>query len=91
MILKEILDYFEISVDLPDYLYKQNFSDVFLKGKLTTVENTYKIVIVTQKDVTHTMLISPDDDYHLTVTSLLPNNSENGIKFGKTKDELKYI
>ena len=91
MILKNLLDYFNIDVDLPEYLYEESFNEVFLKGKLSKVDNTYKIVIETRKDVIHTMIINPLDDYPLTIISTLPNGKSNGTKFGKTKDDLKFI
>ena len=91
MILKELLDYFKLDVDLPDYLYGESFNEVFLKGNLTKDENTYKIVIETRKDVIHTMIISSSDDYPVTIISTLPNGKTNGTCFGKTKGDLKFI
>lgn len=91
MILKEILNHFKIETKLPDYLYEQNFNDVFIKGDLTKNEDIHKITILTQKNIIHTMIINPHDDYPLIVTSTLPNNTKNGIKFGKNKKDLKYI
>lgn len=91
MILKEIIKHFKIKTDLPDYLYNQNFNDIFIKGELTRNEDIYKITILTRKNITHAMTINPNDDYPLTVSSTLPNNTKNGIKFGKNKNDLKYI
>ncbi len=91
MILKEIIKHFKIEIELPDYLLEQNFNDVFIKGELTNNQNTYKITVLTRKNITHTMIINLGDDYPLTITSTLPNNTRNGIRFGKNKNDLKYI
>lgn len=91
MILKDLLDYFDLEVNLPDYLYGESFNEVFLKGTLSKTDFGYKIEIKTRKDVTHTMIINPDDDYPVVISSLLPNNKTNGCKFGKSKTDLKYI
>ncbi|WP_407413301.1 hypothetical protein [Methanobrevibacter sp.] len=91
MILKELLDYFKIDIELPDYLYEESFNEVFLEGEMSNEDNVYKIVIETQKNVTHTLIINPDDDFPVIVLSLLPNGKSNGIKFGKTKDDLVYV
>ncbi len=91
MILKELLDYFKIDVELPDYLYGESFNEVFLEGNMSKENNVYKIVIETRKDVIHTLIINPDDDFPVIVSSLLPNGKSNGIKFGKTKDDLVYV
>lgn len=91
MILKELLDYFNIDVDLPEYLYEESFNEVFLNGMLSKVDNTYKIVIETRKDVIHTMIINPEDDYPVVISSILPNGKTNGIKFGQSSSDLIYI
>ncbi|WP_296797108.1 hypothetical protein [uncultured Methanobrevibacter sp.] len=91
MILKELLDYFNIDVDLPKYLYEESFNEVFLKGELSKTNNTYKIVIETRKDVIHTMIIDPGDDYPVVISSILPNGKTNGIKFGRISGDLIYI
>ena len=91
MILKELLDYFDIDVDLPEYLYEESFNEVFLKGVLSKSENAYKIVIETRRDVVHTMIIDCDDEYPVVISSLLANGKSNGIKFGKSRDDLVYI
>ena len=90
MILKELLDYFDIDVALPDYLYEESFNEVFLEGDMSKAKNAYEIVIETRRDVVHTMTIDPDDDYPVVISSLLANGKSNGIKFGKTKDDLLY-
>lgn len=91
MKLKDILDYFKIDVDLPEYLYSEEFNDVFLKGNLTKDDNVYRIVIETRKDVIHTICIDPFDDYPVTVISTLPNGKTNGTRFGKAKGDLNFI
>ena len=91
MILRELLDYFNIKTDLPDYLYDESFNEVFLKGELSKIDNTYEIVIKTRKDITHTMIINPSDDYPVIISSELSNGRTNGIKFSKTEGSLVYI
>lgn len=91
MILKELLTYFDIEVNLPDYLYNESFNEVFLKGELLKTDFGYKIIIKTRKDVTHTMIINSEDDYPVVISSILPNGKINGCKFGKSSDDLIYI
>lgn len=91
MILKELLDYFKIDVELPHYLYEESFNEVFLEGEMSNEDDVYKIVIETRKNVIHTLIINPDDDFPVIVSSLLPNGKSNGIKFGKTKGDLVYV
>ena len=91
MILRELLDYFEIDVNLPPYLYDEQFNEVFKEGKLSKIGNYYKIVIETRKDVIHTMIINQDDDFPVVISSELPNGAKNGIKFGRSNGELVYI
>ena len=90
MILKELLDYFSIEVNLPPYLLEESFNEVFLKGDFFFFFNFYKIVVKTQKNVTHTMIIKPDSDFPVTVMSELPNGLLNGMKFGLKKGEVAY-
>lgn len=91
MILKDILDYFDINVNLPEYLYCETFSDVFLRGELKKENGRYIIVAETRKDVIHTMIIDSGDDYPVVISSELPNGKTNGIKFSKTEGDLTYI
>lgn len=91
MILKDLLDYFNLDINLPEYLYEETFNDVFMKGDLSKVNNTYKITIKTQKKVIHTMIIDSDDDYPVTILSELPNGRTNGTKFGQSNGDLVYI
>ncbi|ALT69270.1 hypothetical protein sm9_1490 [Methanobrevibacter millerae] len=91
MILRELLDYFEIDVELPEYLYENPFNEVFLKGNLSKNSNSYDITIKTRKDVTHTMIINPGDSYPVVILSILPNGKTNGTKFGQSEDDLLFI
>ena len=91
MILRELLDYFEIDVDLPEYLYGHPFNEVFLKGELYRNSNSYRITVETKKDVTHTMIINPGDSYPVVILSILPNGKTNGTKFGQSEDDLLFI
>ena len=91
MILRELLDYFEIDVELPGYLYEHPFNEVFLKGNLAKNSNSYDITIKTRKDVTHTMIINPGDSYPVVILSILPNGKTNGTKFGQSEDDLLFI
>ncbi len=81
LILKELLNHFSIEEDLPDYLLNQSFNEVFLDGKLTISENTYKIVVKTRQDVLHQMFIKPNDEFPVIMLSELPNGLLNGMKF----------
>ncbi len=91
MILKELLDYFNLEIDLPQYLYEETFNEVFMKGNLSKINDIYKIAVKTQKDVIHTMIIDSDDNYPVTILSELPNGRTNGTKFGQSSSDLVYI
>ena len=91
MILKDLLDYFNIEDNLPDYLLEQPFNEVFLDGEFEKTDDTYKIEVTTRQDVTHQMFIRPDDEFPLTIMSVLPNGNLNGMKFGQNKGDVTYI
>ena len=91
MILKDLLDYFNIDESFPDYLLEQSFNKVFLDGDLSKTDNNYKIVVKTRQDVTHQMFLRPGDDYPVIILSVLPNGLLNGMKFGLTEDDVAYI
>ena len=91
MILKDLLNFFEIDADLPDYLLEESFNDVFLKGDFFFFINSFKIVAKTRKKVTHTMVINPNTDFPVIIMSELPNGLLNGMKFGLTKGDVVFI
>lgn len=91
MILKDLLDYFNIEDNLPDYLLQQPFNEVFLDGEFEKTDNTYKIEVTTRQDVTHQMFIRPGDEFPLIIMSVLPNGNLNGMKFGQNKGDVTYI
>ncbi len=91
MILKDILDHFDINESFPDYLLEQSFNKVFLDGDLSKEDNNYKIVVKTRQDVTHQMFLKPNEDYPVIILSELPNGLLNGMKFGLTEDDVAYI
>ncbi len=91
MILKDLLNHFEIEEEFPDYLLNQRFNEVFLDGDFTKKDNNYEIVITTRQNVTHHMYLKPDDDFPVIIMSELPNGSLNGMKFGRSEDEVAYI
>ena len=91
MILKDLLNHFEIVGEFPDYLLNQTFNEVFLEGNLTCENNNFKIAVTTRQDVTHQMFLRPDDDYPVVILSELPNGNLNGMKFGQSENDIKYI
>ena len=91
MILKDILDHFDINESFPDYLLEQSFNKVFLDGDLSKTDNNYKIAVKTRQDVTHQMFLKPNEDYPVIILSELPNGLLNGMKFGLTEDDVAYI
>ena len=91
MILKDLLDYFDIEDNLPDYLLEQPFNEVFLDGEFEKTDDTYKIEVTTRQDVTHQMFIRPGDEFPLIIMSVLPNGNLNGMKFGQNKGDVTYI
>ncbi len=91
MILKDLLAHFDIREKFPEYLYGQTFNEVFLDGDLTKTENNYKIAVTTRQNVTHQMFLRPGDDYPVVILSELPNGNLNGMKFGQSEGDVKYI
>ena len=91
MILKDLLEYFDIEESFPDYLLEQTFNKIFLDGDLSKSDNNYMIVVKTRQDVTHQMFLKPDDEYPVIIMSELPNGSLNGMKFGRSEDDVKYV
>ena len=88
MILRDMLNHFNINETFPDYLLNQTFNEVFLDGDLTKENNTYKIVVKTRQDVTHQMFLKPNTDFPVIIMSILPNGKLNGMKFGLKEDEV---
>lgn len=43
MILRELLNYFKLDIELPAYLYDESFNEVFLKGNLVKKNNSFKL------------------------------------------------
>lgn len=82
MILKDLLNHFDIEVALPQYLLEHHFNEVFFDGNLTINNGSYKIEITTRQNVTHRMFIMLDEKYPVIILSVLPNGKQNGIKFG---------
>jgi hypothetical protein len=91
MILRDLLEHFNIEESFPDYLLEQPFNKVFLDGDLSKSEDNYKIAVTTRQNVTHQMFLKPKEDYPLIILSELPNGLLNGMKFGLTKDDVVYI
>lgn len=91
MIFKDLLNHFDIKDSFPDYLLEQTFNEIFLEGEFSKVANNYKIVVTTRQHVTHQMFIKPSEAYPVTIMSELPNGSLNGMKFGISEDDVKYI
>lgn len=91
MFFKELLAHFKINEEFPDYLLEESFNGIFLEGDFSKTDNSYKIEITTRQDVTHTMIISPQDEFPVTVISKLPNGLKNGIRFGHLEGQLVYI
>lgn len=91
MILKDILNHFNIEENFPDYLLEQTFNKVFLDGELSRDNNQYKIVVKTRQNVIHQMFLKPYEEYPIIIMSELPNGKLNGMKFGQTEQDVLYI
>lgn len=91
MILKDLLEHFEIEGDFPDFLLNQTFNEVFLDGDLSRDDDRYKLAVTTRQDVTHQMFLNPNDDFPVIILSILPNGLENGMKFSKNNGDVTYI
>lgn len=87
VILTDLLNHFNINVDLPDYLLNHRFNEVFLDAQLSLKDNSYEIAVKTRQNVTHMMFIRPNDEFPLIILSELPNGLLNGIKFGQNEGE----
>ena len=91
MILKDLLNHFDIEDNLPDYLLEQSFNEVFLDGDFSKTDNNYNIAVKTRQNVIHQMFIRPGDEYPVVIMSELPNGNLNGMKFGQSQGDVKYI
>ena len=91
MIFSELLNHFKIDEEFPEYLLDQTFNDVFIDGNLSKIDENYKIVVKTCQNVIHQMFIKPNDAHPVTILSKLPNGLLNGMKFGRTRDDVTYI
>ena len=91
MIFSELLNHFKMDEEFPEYLLDQTFNDVFIDGNLSKIDENYKIVIKTRQNVIHQMFIKPNDAHPVTILSKLPNGLLNGMKFGRTRDDVTYI
>lgn len=87
MILKDLLDYFDIDEELPEYLLNQTFNEIFLDGTLEIKDDKYKIAVKTRQDVIHQMYIMPNEEFPVIILSQLPNGLLNGMKFGQNLGE----
>ena len=85
MILKDLLNHFEIDDEFPSHLLDESFNEVFLDGDLSIKQNTYEIVVTTRQNVTHKMFIRPDEEFPVIIMSELPNGMLNGMKFSRNK------
>ncbi|MDO5823940.1 hypothetical protein [Methanobrevibacter sp.] len=91
MIFDDLLKHFNIQEEFPQYLLNQRLNEVFLDGELFKIDKNYKIVVKTRQNVTHQLIIKPNDEYPLTVLSKLSNGSLNGMKFGISDGDVTYI
>ena len=91
MIFSELLNHFKIDEEFPEYLLDQTFNDVFIDGNLSKIDENYKIVVKTRQNVIHQMFIKPNDAHPVTILSKLPNGLLNGMKFGRTRDDVTYF
>ena len=91
MIFSELLNHFKIDEEFPEYLLDQTFNDVFIDGNLSKIDENYKIVIKTRQNVIHQKFIKPNDAHPVTNLYKLPNGLLNGMKFGRTRDDVTYI
>ena len=91
MLLRDLLNHFNIEGDFPQYLLDQPFNEVFLEGKLTKEKDCHNITVQTRQNVTHRMFIRSDDEFPVAVISELPTGLLNGMKFGRSEGVVEYI
>ena len=91
MILKDLLNHFNIDGNFPVHLLKHPFNEIFLDGALSKNNNAYNIEIKTRQNVVHQMILNLDSNYPVVIISKLPTGKLNGVKFGYDEHDLVYI
>lgn len=88
MHVKDILDYLDIRVKLPQHWYSTDVSNEFEDAEL--IENGETIKIETAGDENTKMIVIDVDD-GMSVVTKFPDGKVIGVKYLKNKDDFEYI
>lgn len=88
MNVKELLDYLDISVKLPQHWYSTSIGSEFEEPKL--VENDKIIKIVARNGYRKKVIVIDVDD-GMSVVTVFPDKKVIGVKYLKNKDDFEYI
>ncbi|WP_405321585.1 hypothetical protein [Methanobrevibacter thaueri] len=88
MHVKDILDYFDIRVKLPQHWYSTDVSNEFGDAELLQNDEIIKIETVGEKN---TKLIVIDVTDGMSVVTKFPDGKVIGVKYLKNKDDFEYI
>lgn len=88
MHVKDLLDYLDIRVKLPQHWYSTDISNDFEDAKL--LQNDGIIKIETESE-NNTKLILIDVDDGMSVVTKFPDGKVVGVKYLENKDDFEYI
>lgn len=88
MHLKDLLDYLDLRLKLPQHWYSTDINNDFENGKL--VENG-DIVIIEAESGENMKRITIDADDGMSIITHYPNGKEIGVKYLDNKDNFEYI
>ena len=88
MHVKDILDYFDIRVKLPQHWYSTDVSNEFEDAELLQNDEIIKIETAGEKN---TKLIVIDVTDGMSVVTKFPDGKVIGVKYLKNKDDFEYI
>ena len=88
MHVKDILDYFDIRVKLPQHWYSTDVSNEFEDAEIIQNDDIIKIETVGEKN---TKLIVIDVTDGMSVVTKFPDGKVIGVKYLQNKDDFEYI
>jgi hypothetical protein len=88
MHVKDVLDYLDIQVKLPQHWYSTDVSNDFEEAKL--IEND-EIIKIEAENENNTKLIVIDVNDAMSVVTKFPDGKVIGVKYLGNKDDFEYI
>lgn len=88
MHVKDLLDYLDIRVKLPQHWYSTDISNDFENPELLQNDDIIKIEAVSEKN---TKLILIDVNDGMSVVTKFPDGKVIGVKYLQNKDDFEYI